>query len=33
MRKKKDTYAAINEKRKTEKSWTLFYKRLFYKVL
>ena len=28
----KNTYAAVNEKRKTEKSWTLFYNRLFYKV-
>ena len=31
--REKKTYAAVNEKRKTEKSWTLFYNRLFYKVL
>ena len=31
---KKNTYAAVNEKRKTViSSWTLFYNRLFYKVL
>ena len=29
----KNAYAAVNQKRKTEKSWTLFYNRLFYKVL
>ena len=33
IRKAKNTYAAVNEERKTEKSWTLFYNRLFYKVL
>ena len=31
--REKNTYAAVNEKRKTEKSWTLFYNRLFYKIL
>ena len=30
-RKEKNNYAAVNEKRKTEESWTLFYNRLFYK--
>ena len=33
IRKEKKTYAAANEKRKTEKSWTLFYNRSFYNVL
>ena len=31
--RKKNTYAAVNERRKTEISWTLFYSRLFYKAL
>ena len=31
--REKSTYAAVNEKGKTENSWTLFYNRLFYKVL
>ena len=31
--REKNTYAAVNEDRKTEKSWTMFYNRLFYKVL
>ena len=31
--REKNTYAAVNERRKTKKSWTLFYNRLFYKVL
>ena len=32
-RKRKNTHTVINEKRKTEKSWTLFYNRLFHKAL
>ena len=31
--REKNTYAAVNEKRKTEKSSALFYDRLFYEVL
>ena len=31
--RKEKKHAAVNEKRKAEKSWTLFYNRLFYKVL
>ena len=31
--REKNTYVAVNEKRKTEKNWTLFYNRLFYKAL
>ena len=31
--REKNSYDAVNEKRKTDKSWTLFYDRLFYKVL
>ena len=31
--REKNTHAAVNEKRKTEKSWTLFYNRLLYKAL
>ena len=29
----KSSHTAVNEKRKTEKSWTLSYNRLFYKAL
>ena len=29
----KIAHTAVNEKRKTEKSWTLYYNRLFYKAL
>ena len=31
--RKKNTHAGVNEKRKTEKKWTLFYNRLFYEAL
>ena len=31
--RKKTTHAGVNEKRKTEKKWTLFYNRLFYEAL
>ena len=31
--KEKNTHTAVNEKGKTEKSWTLFYKKLFYKII
>ena len=31
--KEKDIHTAVNEKRQTEKRWTLFYNRLFYKAL
>ena len=30
--KRKNTHASLSQKRKTEKSWTLFYDRLFYNV-
>ena len=30
-KERENTYAAVNEKKKTEKSWILFYNRLFYK--
>ena len=33
MRKEKNPQTAVKEKRKTEKNWTLFYNRLFYKSL
>ena len=33
FRKKKHTHTVVNENTKTEKSWNLFYNRLFYKVL
>ena len=33
IRKEKNPYATVNGKRETEKSWTLFDNRLFYKVL
>ena len=32
-KKRKNTHTAVNVKRKTEKSWTLFCNRLFYKAL
>ena len=31
--REKNSHALVNEKRKTEKSWTLFYNKLFYKAL
>ena len=30
--KEKSTHTTVNEKRKTEKSWTLFYNKLLYKA-
>ena len=32
-KEREKTYVAVNEKRKTEKSWVLFYNMLFYKAL
>ena len=31
--REKKTYVTVNEKRNTEKTWTLFYNGLFYEVL
>ena len=33
MEIEKNTHTVVNEKRKTEKSWTLLYNRLFYEAL
>ena len=33
QRKRKNAHRAVNENRRTEKNWTLFYNRLFYKAL
>ena len=32
-KEREKTHVVVNEKRKTAKSWTLFYNRLFYKAL
>ena len=32
-KREENAHTAVNEKKTTEKSWTLFYNRLFYKTL